>query len=334
MKRIKREAKIGILFLSASLIGTSVFYLVPYLDIFRRSFFTTASGELVGFGNYREIFGNQAFLLAMKNTLSFVAICIPLLLALSLMIALFLYRNPRQGNWMKTGFLVPMAIPVASIVLLWRLIFAKNGFLNGILQVFGVESVDWMNTDFAFWVLVASYIWKNLGYNVILWIAGLSTISADLYEAAELDGAGPWQCFGRITLPNLQPSMFIISALALLIGGLYLIYRKVISPVTPVSFILTVAVFALLAGQDPIFHVCAGGVMLGAFFMATDYATTPITPMGKIIFGIGCGLITMLIRVFGAYPEGVSFSILLMNILTPHIDNFCIKRLYGGGKKV
>lgn len=124
-----------------------------------------------------------------------------------------------------------------------------------------------------------------------------------------------------------------ISAAALLIGGLYLLYRKVISPITPVCFIGTVAVFALLVGQDPIFHVCAGGVMLGAIFMATDYATTPITPLGKVIFGVGCGLITMLIRVFGAYPEGVSFSILLMNILTPHIDNFCIKRLYGGGKK-
>lgn len=128
-------------------------------------------------------------------------------------------------------------------------------------------------------------------------------------------------------------SMGEISAAALLIGGLYLIYRNVISPVTPVAFIGTVAVLALLFGQDPIFHVCAGGVMLGAFFMATDYATTPITSLGKVIFGIGCGLITMLIRVFGSYPEGVSFSILLMNILTPHIDNFCIKRLYGGGKK-
>lgn len=147
------------------------------------------------------------------------------------------------------------------------------------------------------------------------------------------EGGGTMPSNMDMFLGFIGGSMGEISALALLIGGLYLIYRKVISPVTPVSFILTVAVFALLAGQDPIFHVCAGGVMLGAFFMATDYATTPITAKGKIIFGIGCGLITMLIRVFGAYPEGVSFSILLMNILTPHIDNFCIKRLYGGGKK-
>lgn len=128
-------------------------------------------------------------------------------------------------------------------------------------------------------------------------------------------------------------SMGEVSALALLIGGLFLIWRGIISPITPVCFIGTVAIFALAAGQDPIFHICAGGVMLGAFFMATDYATTPILPLGKIIFGVGCGFLTMVIRLFGSYPEGVSFAILLMNILTPHIDAFCENRLYGGGKK-
>ena len=82
-----------------------------------------------------------------------------------------------------------------------------------------------------------------------------------------------------------------------------------------------------------IFHVCTGGVMLGAFFMATDYVTSPIMPLGKVIMGIGCGLLTMVIRLWGSYPEGVSFSILLMNILTPLIDQLCIKLTYGGAKK-
>ncbi len=113
------------------------------------------------------------------------------------------------------------------------------------------------------------------------------------------------------------------SAVALLLGGIYLVVRKVISPAIPLAFIGTVFVFALLVGQDPIFHIFAGGVMLGAIFMATDYCTSPLSFKGKIVFGIGCGLITMMIRVFGSYPEGVSFSILLMNILTPHIDTLC-----------
>lgn len=124
-----------------------------------------------------------------------------------------------------------------------------------------------------------------------------------------------------------------ISAVALLLGGIFLIWRGIISPITPLCFIATVAIFAVAAGQDPIFHIVAGGVMLGAFFMATDYATTPILPLGKVIFGIGCGFLTMVIRLFGSYPEGVSFAILLMNIVTPHINTFCENRLYGGDKK-
>lgn len=123
-------------------------------------------------------------------------------------------------------------------------------------------------------------------------------------------------------------SMGEVSAAALLIGGLFLIWKKVISPVTPICFIATVGIIAVIAGQDPMFHICAGGVMLGAFFMATDYVTTPVLTKGKIIFGIGCGVMTMLIRLFGAYPEGVSFAILLMNVLTPHIDNFCQNSMY------
>ena len=134
-------------------------------------------------------------------------------------------------------------------------------------------------------------------------------------------------------LGNTGGSMGEVCAAALLIGGIFLIIMKVISPATPVAFLGTVAVISLIAGADPVWQICAGGAMIGAFFMATDYATTPTTTMGKVIFGIGCGVVTMLIRLYGNYPEGVSFSILLMNILTPHIDSFCEKRLYGNPKK-
>lgn len=136
-------------------------------------------------------------------------------------------------------------------------------------------------------------------------------------------------------------SMGEVSAIALLLGGLFLIWKKVISPIIPCCFIGTVFVFAFIyysatggeAFNMALFHVLAGGVMLGAFFMATDYVTTPLLPMGKVIFGIGCGVITMVIRLWGQYPEGVSFSILIMNCLTPLINNFCQKRMYGGAKK-
>jgi electron transport complex protein RnfD len=138
-------------------------------------------------------------------------------------------------------------------------------------------------------------------------------------------------------------SMGEVSALAVLIGGCFLIWKKIISPAIPVSFIGAVFVFSLIyygiKGGDynalhmAVFHVCAGGVMFGAFFCATDYVTSPIMTKSRIIYGILCGVVTMIIRIFASYPEGVSFAILFMNMCTPLLDDFVIKRTYGGAKK-
>ena len=126
-------------------------------------------------------------------------------------------------------------------------------------------------------------------------------------------------------------------AAALIIGGLYLIIRKIISPAIPLSFIGTVAVIMLIAGKGDLsfvaYQLLSGGLMLGAFFMATDYATSPINFKGKIIFGIGCGIITSMIRLFGSLPEGVSFAIILMNILVPHIENLTTPKPFGTAKE-
>lgn len=109
-------------------------------------------------------------------------------------------------------------------------------------------------------------------------------------------------------------------AAALIIGGVYLMLRRVISPVIPLTYIGTVGIMALLLGDDPIFHILSGGLLLGAIFMATDYTTSPITTRGKFIYALGCGLLTILIREYANLPEGVSFSIVIMNILTPLIE--------------
>ena len=122
-------------------------------------------------------------------------------------------------------------------------------------------------------------------------------------------------------------------AAALLLGGIYLIIRGVIDPVTPVAFIGTVALCSLISGHDVLMQILSGGLMIGAFFMATDYATTPITRTGKLIFAVGCGLITSVIRFYGIYPEGVSFSILIMNILVPLIDRYVRPKPFGTKKE-
>lgn len=118
-------------------------------------------------------------------------------------------------------------------------------------------------------------------------------------------------------------------ALALILGGIYLIVRKVIHPVIPVCYIGTAAIISLIAGRNVAFDILAGGLLLGAIFMATDYATSPITTKGKIVYAVGMGIITMLIRIYGALPEGVSFSIILMNILVPHIERLTRPRAFG-----
>jgi len=120
------------------------------------------------------------------------------------------------------------------------------------------------------------------------------------------------------------------SELALLIGGLYLLVRRVITWHVPVAFIATVFVMAALTGNHPVFQIFSGGLFLGAIFMATDYVTSPITKTGRIIFGIGCGLFTVMIRFYGSYPEGVSFAILLMNVLVPFIDRMTANKALGG----
>ncbi len=137
-------------------------------------------------------------------------------------------------------------------------------------------------------------------------------------------------------LGNVGGAIGETSKLALLIGGIYLICRKVISPVLPLSFIGTVFVFTFLVNDFSLsaglYQILSGSLFIGAFFMATDYVTSPATAKGKLIFGIGAGLITVLIRFWGVYPEGVSFAILLMNILNPYIDVWSRRKLFGRAK--
>lgn len=125
------------------------------------------------------------------------------------------------------------------------------------------------------------------------------------------------------------------STFLLLIGGIFLLITKVIDYRIPLSYLSTVFFLSLFykilspSAVSPVFHLLAGGLILGAFFMATDYVTTPITPKGRVIFGIGCGIITMLIRLFGGFPEGVCYSILFMNVMTPFIERYTKPRIYG-----
>ena len=202
------------MFLTPSLLGVAVFVLIPFFDAFKRSFCEPMSGKFIGIENYKMVIKNDAFLLAAGNTARFLGICIPLLLTISLLFTVILYSIKSHGEFFKTTFLIPMAIPVASVVLLWKVVFHENGLLNVILATFGAKSIDFMNTDKAFYVMVFSYIWKNTGYDMILWLAGLSDIPAALYESAKIDGAGALARLRYITLPELMPTIYITAVLS------------------------------------------------------------------------------------------------------------------------
>ena len=179
------------------------------------------------------------------------------------------------------------------------------------------------------WVL--PFEWKN-GADAVTGATPLLLQGMDSDKLAEINQEIP--SYLDLFLGNTGGCLGETSALALLLGGFYLIARKIINPAAPFSFIGSLALLSLIAGNDPIYEILSGGVFLGAFFMATDYATTPVSTKGKFVFGIGCGTITFVIRNFGTFPEGVSFAILLMNILTPYIEQYTRPKAFGAKEAV
>lgn len=212
------------LFLAPSLLGVTLFLLAPFVEMVRRSFFDTLGRKFAGLSNYRSVLQNEAFQLAVRNTIRFTGVCVPLLLVISLALALALHSKAmRRTNWgrrYRTTFLLPMAIPVASIALLWKVLFSRTGLVNAWLGT----DCDFMGTNAAFWVLIATYLWKNVGYDSILWSSGLEAIPAELYEAAAVDGAGTWKQFTAVTLPNLGPTLHVTFVLSLL--NTYKVFRE------------------------------------------------------------------------------------------------------------
>lgn len=202
-------------FLLPSLAGVAVFVLIPFADVGKRSFQTAVTGRFCGTANYREIFTNQAFLLAVKNTLKFVAVGLPLLLLISLAISLGLNQCKRTRG-LKSVYLLPMAVPTAAVVLIWKMMFHVNGLLNTELASLGIHAVDWLGSNASFWVLIISYLWKNMGYTVILWLAGLHNVPEELKEAARVDGASELKCFFYVVLPGLKPMLYTITVLSFL----------------------------------------------------------------------------------------------------------------------
>lgn len=224
MKRKIGRKWAGAVFLVPSLFGVLLFVILPFGDVVRRSFMTAVTKEAAGVKNYKIVFTNSAFLLAVKNTLKFTLVCIPLMVALGLAIALAM-GSIRHMQAVKSLYLFPLAMPTAAVAVVWKMVFYEKGFLNKYLEQFGIGGgVDYIGSGAAFYVLAGTYIWKNLGYTIVLWLAGIMGVNGDMMEAARVDGAGKMQRFWYVLLPNLKGSLYIIVVISFL--NSFKIYRE------------------------------------------------------------------------------------------------------------
>ncbi len=228
-----------------------------------------------------------------------------------------------------TGVLLSYNLPPE--LPLWMGAFGSIVAIVAVKQLFGGIGYNFANPAItARIVLLISFAgpmttWTFPKADVVATATPLALISAGQFDQLP--------SLTSMFLGNIGGCIGETSSLALLIGFAYLLYRKVITWHIPVFFVGTVAILTALVGYDPLYQVLSGGLLLGAIFMATDYSTSPLTVKGQIIYAIGCGFITFMIRVFGNYPEGVSFSILLMNIIAPHITNLTLNKPLGGASK-
>lgn len=244
-----------------------------------------------------------------------------------------------------TGILVAYNLPPTAP--LWLPVIGSALAIILVKQAFGGLGHNFMNPALAARaILLAAWPGRMTSF-IIPGInsAGSATMAADAVSSATplaiLKGTETSMqelpSFFDLFIGRIGGSIGEISTAALLLGAAYLLFRKVINWRIPFIYTGTVFVFVwLFDGQDlynSLYHILSGGLILGAFYMATDYASSPVTPSGQIIMGIGCGLITSIIRLYGGYPEGVSYAILLMNIATPLIDKFTIPKIYGEVKQ-
>ncbi len=213
-------------FLSPSLLGVGVFFILPFGVVVYYSLIDgVGSKNFVFLQNFIKLFDNSAFRLAAKNTLSFSAMAVPLAVVLAMCLALMLECRIPLKSQFRTFFLSPMMVPVASVVLIWQVLFNYNGTVNEFLMLFGADKIDWLQSQYAQIVVLLLFLWKNLGYNMILFMAALSNIPKELLEVADVEGASEVYKFFAIKLRYLSPTVLFVTILSLI--NSFKIFREV-----------------------------------------------------------------------------------------------------------
>ncbi|NLF35869.1 MAG: sugar ABC transporter permease [Clostridiaceae bacterium] len=222
----KRDKSSTMPFMIPSIAGFLLFFLIPFFIVLFYSFIDNPiNKEFVMFDNYISLLRNHAFMLSLKNTLIFSVIAVPLAVIIPLILALFLESNIPGKSIFRTALISPLVVPVASVILIWQVVFHYNGVINVFLNSIGIDAVDWFKSDFSRLVVVLLFLWKNTGYNMILFMAGLANIPIDVKEAALIDGVGPVRRFFRIKLNYMSSSIFFVTILSLI--NSFKVFREV-----------------------------------------------------------------------------------------------------------
>ena len=216
-KKIAAKKRISWMFLVPSLLGVLLFFVLPFFVVIYYSLVNNPiQHEFVGFSNYVKVWNNGAYRLASNNTFMFSVVSVPLAVVLSLFLAVVMESRIFFKSHFRTFFLTPMMVPIASIVLIWQVLFHYNGLVNDIMMQFGGGKIDWLKSDQAQIVIVVLFLWKNLGYNMILFMAALSSVPKDLIEVARLENASDLQIFWMIKMRYLSSTILFVAIMSVI----------------------------------------------------------------------------------------------------------------------
>ena len=228
-KKLKEKTKDflrSLCFLFPSLLGVGLFFILPFGVVVYYSLIDgVGSRNFVGLSNFIKLFNNSAFIMAAKNTLKFSFTAVPLAVTLAMALALMLECRIPLKSQFRTFFLSPMMVPVASVVLIWQVLFNYNGTINEFLLLFGADKIDWLQSEYCQLVVLVLFLWKNLGYNMILFMSGLANIPKELLEVADVEGASSAYKFFAIKLRYLSPTILFVAILSLI--NSFKVFREV-----------------------------------------------------------------------------------------------------------
>ncbi|MBR0092896.1 MAG: sugar ABC transporter permease [Lachnospiraceae bacterium] len=229
LRRSRREQRtrfLSLLYLSPSIIGVLVFFVIPFLVVIYYSMVNNpVQGRFVGLKNFAGVWNNEAFRQAGLNTLRFSFTAVPLAVVGSLLLAAIMESKIPFKSRFRTFFLSPIMVPIASVVLIWQVLFHYNGLVNEVFTLLGGTRIDWFKSTHAQIAVVLLFLWKNLGYNMILFMAALSSVPQDLIEVAQLEGASKLQIFLRIKLRFLSPTILFVTIMSLISS--FKVFREV-----------------------------------------------------------------------------------------------------------